>query len=144
MRDLVLLGLVHLRIRLALVLEDGVPACISQSDCLEVHGTVSRILTEVRGSASRYDFPLPIGSEGILQLSSFQQRQAYCGSALEDDGSRPRTSRVGKRADGLGRLVFVCHEKVVQPVVAESRKEPLSAHREYAPVTSHNSPIYNC
>lgn len=61
--------------------------------------------------------------------SSQSQRAAHSDSSLENDRLMARSSAVGKGADGLGAFVFVCHEEVVQTLVAKRLKEPFALRK---------------
>lgn len=55
---------------------------------------------------------------------------AHNDSSLENDRLMARSRAVSKGADGLGALVFVCHEEIVQAFMAKCLKEPFSMMRE--------------
>lgn len=57
------------------------------------------------------------------------QLVAYSDSSLEHNGLMARSRAVGKSADGLGALIFVCHEEIVQAFMAKCLKKPF-ARRE--------------
>lgn len=46
---------------------------------------------------------------------------------MEDDGFMTRAFRVRKGAHGLGRLVFIGYQKVIQAVMPKFLKEPFAA-----------------
>lgn len=54
------------------------------------------------------------------------QGAAHSDSSLKNDGLMARSRTVGKGADGLGALVFICHKEIVQTFMAECLKEPFS------------------
>jgi len=81
-------------------------------------------LTEAGRAASRHDAPLPNWSKSI---SLNRQSASYCRSSLEDDGIITRARRVGKGAHSLGGFVIICHQEIIQTLVAEPFEEPLAA-----------------
>lgn len=54
---------------------------------------------------------------------------AYSDSSLEHNRLMARSRAVGKGADGLGALIFVCHEEIVQAFMAKCLEKPF-ARRE--------------
>ena len=113
MRDEVFLVLVHLRVRLALVLEDGVPACVRLAPTLPCAKTST-------------------GKKGIEKAELTKITRPPCRhnlairDPLKENRLMPRSRRVRKRAHGLGRLVLVRREQVVEPGVADGFEEPFA------------------
>ena len=58
------------------------------------------------------------------------QVAAHIHSSLKNDRLLARSGTVGKGADGLGALVFVRHEEIVQAFIAQRLKEPFAMRRE--------------
>lgn len=51
----------------------------------------------------------------------------YPSATLEENRFVARSRRVGKRADGIGRLVLVSSQEVVQPLVANGLHKPFAS-----------------
>jgi len=125
MRDLVLLHLWHLGVRLAVVLEACVPACGIQS-VLSNYAQVIRQLTEISRSSSLHDLALRDGQHAFVSDRS-QKRKSDLRASLKDDRLVPRTFTVRERADSLGRFVFEASQQFVELFHTKSLQEPLAA-----------------
>lgn len=72
-------------------------------------------------------FPL----HGSVGDSSHRQLAAHSDSPFENDRLMAGARAISKGADGLGALVCVCHEEIVQPFVAERFEKPLAMRESF-------------
>lgn len=122
MRQRILLRFVHLGISLAVVLEDRIPACTGQSKPVRHKSAGKADIPKFVGPRAGTTFPF-VRFSGA---SSQRQLAAYGDSPFENERLIARSRAVGKGADGLGALVFVCHEEIVQAFMAKRLKEPFA------------------
>ena len=67
-------------------------------------------------------FPFAPFSGGL----NYRQFAAHSDSSLENDGLVTRSRAIGEGADGLGALVLVCHDEIVQAFMANRFEKPFA------------------
>ena len=132
----VLLCFVHLGVRLAFILEDRIPACMSRSVTLissprpssprkhKIAHTHTKSSTTPRRHylplQQTYDQPNPIADKQPGSLAT------YINPSLKDQHLMPRPLTVRKRAYSLSGFILICHEQVIKTFEANRLKEPFS------------------
>ena len=135
MGERILLRLVHLGVCLALILEDGIPACVSRSVTLssfppplQKKCKITHTHTKSSRPPRRHYLPL---QHTISQPTPTEDKfpgslATYMNPPLKDQHLMPRPLTVRKRTNGLGGFVFVGHEQIVETFVAQGLEKPFS------------------